>query len=101
ASPLAIVLEDLHAADQGTLELLRFLAPTLGRSSIAIVATWREPESQLTPSAALFARIGADAHALPLSRLSDAAVQSLVARAGHGPEVARRLVTTTEGNPLV
>src|SRR6185436_16559970 len=100
-SPIAIVLEDLHAADQGTLELLRFLAPTLARARIAVVATWRDPESQLTPSAALFARIGGDAQTMPLARLSDAAVQELVARAGHGPDVVRRILTTTEGNPLV
>lgn len=40
-TPLVVVIEDLHWADEGTLDLLRFLLRVLGRGRILVVLTFR------------------------------------------------------------
>ncbi len=40
-TPVVIVIEDLHWADEGTLDLLRFLLRVLGRGRILVVLTFR------------------------------------------------------------
>jgi len=42
--PLAIVLEDLHWADQASLDVLRFVARRLGDSRSLIIGTYRDDE---------------------------------------------------------
>ena len=44
AGPLMLVLEDLHWADESSLELLAFLAVRLRRGSVLLVATVRDTE---------------------------------------------------------
>jgi tetratricopeptide (TPR) repeat protein len=42
--PLVVVLDDLHCADRGSLGLLEFLAPQLGRARVLVVGTYRDTE---------------------------------------------------------
>jgi predicted ATPase len=42
--PLLVVLEDLHDADRGTLDLLLYLARNLRGARILVVATYRDVE---------------------------------------------------------
>ena len=44
AQPLLVVLEDLHDADQGTLDMLTYLSRTIGESGVLIVGTYRDVE---------------------------------------------------------
>ena len=98
--PVAIVFEDLHVADEATLALLRFVADAIAGSAVAILATWRDPDAKLGASAPHTIHLGSHAHAIRLPRLSRSAVENLVEQAGYDPDVARRLFSSTEGNPL-
>jgi hypothetical protein len=42
--PLVVVLDDLHCADRGSLSLLEFMAPQLGRARVLVVGTYRDTE---------------------------------------------------------
>src|SRR5207248_10152797 len=42
--PLVLVLEDLHAADRGTLDLLQFLARQLQGARLLVLGTYRDIE---------------------------------------------------------
>jgi DNA-binding SARP family transcriptional activator len=104
SEPLAIVLDDLHAADAPSLLLLRFMAGELAGARIMVVGCYRDSE------------VGADL-AVALAELSrDAAVQRLALRGlgrsdtsgllelimGEAPadELAERVHAETQGNPL-
>ncbi|MGE5181765.1 MAG: AAA family ATPase, partial [Acidobacteriota bacterium] len=50
--PLLVLLDDLHAADIPTLDLLVLAARELPRAAIAVVAAWREGELAVRPDAA-------------------------------------------------
>ena len=39
-----LVIEDLHWADEATLDLLRFLARRLGPAAVLVVVTYRDDE---------------------------------------------------------
>ena len=44
ARPLALWLDDLHAADAGSIDLLRYVVADLARSSVVLVCTYRDTE---------------------------------------------------------
>ena len=106
--PVVLLLDDLHWADPASLDLLRFLLPTLPSVPLLVLATYRSDELaqrhplyQLLPQ---LARGGAVAR-VDLTRLSDEAVGALVAgRYALPPGEAARLVaylqSRAEGNPL-
>src|SRR4029079_11621180 len=48
--PAAIVLDDLHAADQSSLELLQFIARSLRGEPLLVIATFRDVELPLSPA---------------------------------------------------
>lgn len=102
--PRAIVLDDLHAADPPSLELLDFIARDLRSRPLLVIATYRDAEARLSPELSpLFARIGREACVLSLRPFDRAAVAAYVAQAtGTEPPDDRvdRLHLKTEGNPL-
>ncbi|HTV19760.1 MAG TPA: AAA family ATPase, partial [Polyangiaceae bacterium] len=56
--PLALVLDDLHAADAASLLLLLLLARDLARSPILLIGTYRDAETRSAPElAALLAKV--------------------------------------------
>ena len=106
ARPVVIVLDDLHAADEPSLLLLRFVARELGGARLLLVGAYRDVDpvvqEPLASSVAELAREPAVSH-LRLGGLDRAGVADYIERsAGRSP--AGALVTaihsTTEGNPL-
>jgi hypothetical protein len=100
---LCLVLEDLHAADEASLNLLHFLAREARSLRLFLLGTYRDVEAQLQPGVGeLLLRLGREASLLPLPRLDAAATALLLAdRAGTvDPEVQRRIYRSTQGNPL-
>jgi DNA-binding SARP family transcriptional activator len=105
-SPLVVVLDDLHWADQSSLRLLAQLADTIAASRLLVVATCR-PHEVGTPSGPLPATLAALARAaavrIELTGLSSAQAHALVvAVAGQQVDAhtATTLWTRTEGNPF-
>jgi predicted ATPase len=90
--PVVWVLEDLHAADLGSLDLLTLLAQPLRAMRALVVATVREGDPRLTDRMvqriARMARDGIDVRLEPLSALDVAAVaEAAVGRALPAPEL--------------
>ena len=80
--PLVLLLEDLHWADQASLDLLRYLARAVGAQRLLLVVTYRDDEvgrghrlAQLLPA---LVREAATRH-LTLPPLATPAVRELVA----------------------
>jgi DNA-binding CsgD family transcriptional regulator len=95
-----LVVEDLHWADEATLDLLRYLARRIGAVPVLIVATFRD--DQVGPSDPLRVTLGDLAGSGPVRRLrlaplSRQAVTALVEGSGIDPE---QLYRTTGGNPF-
>ncbi len=107
--PLVLVLEDLHWADEASLELLRYLARDLASRPILVLATYRtediDRDQPLTPRLPLLVR-EASAVRLTLASLDEAAIHQLI---GEGyplvdpadeERLAGYLVERGAGNPL-
>ena len=98
------VLEDLHAADVGTLDLLTFLARPLRAMRVLVVATMREKDPRLTDRMMQrLTRMARDGLAVPLEPLSERDIAALAEQTlGRAmPEAAvHRLAELTGGNPL-
>jgi DNA-binding CsgD family transcriptional regulator len=95
-----VVIEDIHWADEATLDLLRFLARRIREFSVLIVATYREDE--LAASYPLRVALGELAvqrctRRIELAPLSPGAVEIMAA--GSGLDAAE-LYRVTGGNPF-
>jgi tetratricopeptide (TPR) repeat protein len=102
--PLALALDDLHAADAPSLLFLLFLARELPRLPILVVAAHRAVDAAVAPElATLLAQIARDAEVCPLSRLSVEEVATWLrgARPGQTTRSAEELYRVTEGHPLL
>ncbi len=106
SKPLLVIIEDLHVADRGSLEMLTHVARTIEKASLLIVGTYRDAElarnQSLTEMLAEIQRIP-NYRLLKLHRLSADEV-SLMLSASTGEATPDDLVATvyerTEGNPL-
>ena len=99
-NPLSIVvLEDLHWADEATLDFVRFLGRRIQRTRCLLIVTYRDDE--LTPAHPLRTVLGelTGEHAarLRVDALSLAAVEQLARGTGRD---ARRVHEITGGNPF-
>jgi ATP/maltotriose-dependent transcriptional regulator MalT len=94
-----VVFEDLHWADEATLDLLSYLGRRIHRTHVMLAATYRDDE--LGPRHPLLRLIGALPHAstrrISLGPLSEAAVARLATLAGRP---SQGLYDITGGNPL-
>ena len=104
ATPLVLILDDLHEADRGSLELLKFVARGLTDSRVVIVGTYRDAEvrrsSYLAESISEIVRHG---HSMPLAGLAEKEVTQMIEhRAERSPSAsfASELHRVTAGNPL-
>lgn len=98
-TPTVLILEDMHWADEATLDLLTYLGRRMHLTHSMLVASYRDDE--LGPRHPLRAVIGGlpreGTVRMALAPLSEAAVALLASRAGRS---ARDLHRTTGGNPL-
>ena len=98
-APALMVLEDLHWADDATLDLLKFLGRRIARTHSLLVVSYRDDE--LGPRHPLRFVIGElprnNVRQLQLSSLSQEAVAALAREAGKAPE---GLHAATGGNPF-
>jgi DNA-binding SARP family transcriptional activator len=104
AEPLAIVLDDLHAADASSVLLLRFVAEEIAGAPVLVVGCYRDTEAgpalaQALPElarAATVRRVSLGGLSLPdTSRLLE-----LIAGHPPSPELATKVYEETDGNPL-
>jgi ATP/maltotriose-dependent transcriptional regulator MalT len=98
--PLVLALDDLHWADQATVELLSFLLRRPPRGQIALVLAFREGQAPERLAAALDdARRRGDLLELALSPLSEEQSAALLGEGVEGME-ASRLHELAGGNPF-
>lgn len=103
-SPLLLVLDDLHFADAGSVELLKFAAQHLWFERILFVAAYRD--SEIDPGHRLRARmlsLVAKATVIALDGLDEDGVAELVRTtvgAVPEPEVLAEITRRTGGNPF-
>jgi DNA-binding CsgD family transcriptional regulator len=103
-SPVVVVLEDLHWADESSRELLGFLAVRLRAEQVLVVATLRA-EDLAARGQRWLAELESRANVtrLRLGPLTDAEIAGLVARMlppGADADHVAAVVRAAEGNPL-
>ena len=106
AQPMCLVLEDLHDADKGTMEMLVHLSRNLTGARILLVGTYRDVEVDRThPLSAALAELRRveSFQRIPLRGLSPDEVRRMLSNIA-GQEVVHELAEAvyrqTEGNPL-
>jgi predicted ATPase/DNA-binding SARP family transcriptional activator len=106
AVPGLVVVDDLHWADDASLDLLTYFVRRLEGRRLHAVLTWRSEEvpagQRLRGLLAERERLG-QTHHLVLTRLSSESVRRLVASAAIEPQqegLTQRLVELTEGLPF-
>ena len=100
SKPTLLVLEDLHWADEGTLDVLRLLVPRIHDVSLLLVVSYRDDElGPWHPVRILLGELGATRaiRRLRLSPLSPSAVAAMAEPFGAD---AAELYRRTDGNPF-
>ena len=106
AAPLAVVLEDLHWADEPTLMLMQHLVAASGSMPLFTIGTYRDVELGVTrPFARTLETLLRERRVtrIALRRLPVGAVESMLeSLSGHPPppSLARVIYNDTEGNPF-
>lgn len=97
--PTIVVIEDIHWADEATLDLVKFLARRIARASALLIVTYRDDElSRNHPLRLVLGDLpSGNAARLWLPPLSEDAVAALAHEAGRPAE---KLHATTGGNPF-
>jgi len=98
--PTLVVLEDLHWADEATLDFVRFAGRRMADTCAVAIATYREDEvGHAHPLRVLMGDLatGTCVHRMTLPPLTDAAVRVLAEGSGIDPDVLHR---RTGGNPF-
>lgn len=99
-TPLVVVLDDLHWADDSSLQLLAFLGAEIRSERLFVLGTYREREVRASRALTALGRV---AQRVPLGGLDRAAVEAFVAGSmgqPPAPAVVDRLVQVTDGNPF-
>jgi DNA-binding CsgD family transcriptional regulator len=101
AAPVVIVLEDLHWADEATLDVIKYLARRPGAAELLVVLTFRDDE--LAPHHPLRSLLAVLAtcrmvRRVPLRPLSLEAVRELIGANYFDPDAVHR---QTGGNPFL
>jgi DNA-binding CsgD family transcriptional regulator/tetratricopeptide (TPR) repeat protein len=106
ATPVVLILEDLHWADLSTLDLACYLAHTIGGSRLLLVATYRDDETRAgdpLPRAMTSLLRAPTAGRLRLGPLSRAEVTAILQQnheAGLPVDVLDSVAQRSEGNPF-
>jgi DNA-binding CsgD family transcriptional regulator len=98
-TPTLLVFEDVHWADEATLDLLTYLGRRIHRTRAMLVASYRDEElSERHPLRLVMGGLPrATTHRMWVAPLSEAAVAQLAGQAGRP---SRDLHSITGGNPL-
>ncbi|WP_433063375.1 ATP-binding protein [Dactylosporangium sp. CS-033363] len=98
-APAVLVVEDVHWADDATLDLLLYAARRVERLAVVLVLTYRDTADEASGPLhrLLGALTGCPVHRLPLAPLSPAAVATLAAGTGRD---GAAIHATTGGNPF-
>ena len=104
--PLALILDDLHWADESSLALLEFIVKALPQQRILIVCTYRDAE--VTRKSLLLATLGELARSRHVDRIRlsglDQSETARLASAVSGlelrPDIVEAIFRQTDGNPL-
>ena len=105
-SPFVVVLEDLHWADEPSLQLLLHIAPSFASLPLLVIGTYRDVELDVTrPFAKVLETLLRQRHAtrMALRRLPASGVDALLAAMSGRPapkSLARVIFEETEGNPF-
>jgi DNA-binding CsgD family transcriptional regulator len=100
ARPSVLVVDDLQWADEGTLDVLRFLVRRVEATRSLLVGTYRDDElGAAHPLRAFLGDAARTAHAACIS-LRSLSVDAIPAMAGERPVDADRLHAITGGNPF-
>ena len=101
--PLLVTLDDVHAADEPSLLLLRFLGDALAESGVLLVASYREAERRIRELGDVFAELSRVGTRIPLRGLTSADLEAYVGTVtGSQPthQAVARLHEITGGNPF-
>jgi tetratricopeptide (TPR) repeat protein len=103
ATPVLVLLDDLQAADEPSLHLLRFIASSAEDRRVVVIGAYREGELGSSHRAELFGEVARLGWRIPLRGLSTPEVASFVTQvSGEEPsdEVVDRVRIITGGNPF-
>jgi DNA-binding CsgD family transcriptional regulator/tetratricopeptide (TPR) repeat protein len=96
--PAVVLVEDIHWADEATLDVLRLLSRRLETVPALVIVTYRDDElTRDHPLRALLGEFGARALRVPVTPLSPESVARLATESGVDPGV---LYERTNGNPF-
>src|SRR6516162_873120 len=97
--PVGVVIEDMHWADDATLDLMKYLARRIDRTRATLIVSYRTDEvhARHPLQVAIGLLPGETVRRLPLSALSEAAVGELAQTFGRSPT---GLFAATGGNPF-
>ena len=100
--PILVVLDDLHAGDEPSLLLLRFLGEVVAEARILLVASYREADKRVRALSDVFAELARVGGRIPLRGLTPADIEAYAATVTEAT-VSRRAVArlheVTGGNP--
>jgi len=102
-TPVLVLLDDLHAADEPSLHLLRFIASSAEDRRVVVIGAYREGEPQTLQRAGLFGEVARLGWRIPLRGLSTPEVASFLTQVGGeepSEEVVHRVRAVTGGNPF-
>jgi tetratricopeptide (TPR) repeat protein len=106
AQPLVLVFDDLHAADEPSLLLLRYLARDLRGARLLVVGTYRDVDAGRTPGLGdALGELVREGQLTTLRGLARADVTDLIGElvggvGGPSAALVQAVHETTEGNPL-
>ena len=101
--PILVTLDDIHAADEPSLLMLRFLSDALAEASVLFLASYREREPRVRELGEVFAELARVGRRVPLRGLPPAGVEAYITNVtGSVPtrQVVARLHEITAGNPF-
>ncbi|GAA2350576.1 BTAD domain-containing putative transcriptional regulator [Dactylosporangium salmoneum] len=100
ARPLLVVVDDLHAADAASLQLLAHLAAGLARSALLVLGTMRPEAADSDPALRETLALLANERGAERLRLAALTAGDIAEYTGRPAAVARALQERTGGNPF-
>jgi DNA-binding CsgD family transcriptional regulator len=102
SKPTILVIEDLHWADEATLDLIKYLARRITQTKTLLLLTFREEElGREHPLRLVMGELPTrDVTRLRLRPLSRDAVTALAKQTGRSAQKVQELYATTGGNPF-